>query len=239
MGTPGSGRAGAHHAQARAGHAPRSRESRFKHLELINLRDTLVLLVLVLMGGTVKQQMLTLDQPVEQDTLSRISNLLNDQFRGFSARQIHQATSELSDLGQQVARIVEQVISSVDQQDEAPVYREGLVHLLGEPEFADDGQVRGLVRTLEGPSLAGIVATAAQPLEIGGVQVLIGGEGRWEEFSDLALVLSRVRRGGRGQWPAGCRRSAANDLRSHHRRGALRLPANERSGGRLVRYGYC
>ena len=47
------------------------------------------------------------------------------------------------------------------------------------------------MRTLEGPSLAGIVATAAQPLEIGGVQVLIGGEGRWQEFSDLALVLSR------------------------------------------------
>ena len=57
----------------------------------------------------------------------------------------------------------------------------------GSRNFADDGQVRGLVRTLEGPSLAGIVATAAQPLEIGGVQVLIGGEGRWQEFSDLAL----------------------------------------------------
>jgi heat-inducible transcriptional repressor len=170
---------------------PRSRESRFKHLELINLRDTLVLLVLVLMGGTVKQQMLTLDEPVEQDALSRISNQLNDQFRGFSARQINRATGDLSALGQQVARIVEQVITSVDQQDEAPVYREGLVHLLGEPEFSDDGQVRGLVRTLEGPSLAGIVAAAAQPLEIGGVQVLIGGEGRWHEFSDLALVLSR------------------------------------------------
>ena len=39
--------------------------------------------------------------------------------------------------------------------------------------------------------MAGIVASAAQPLEIGGVQVLIGGEGRWNEFSDLSLVLSR------------------------------------------------
>ena len=67
---------------------PRSRESRFKHLELISLRDTLVLLVLVLKGGTVKQQMLTLDEPVEQEALSRLSNQLNDQFRGFSARQI-------------------------------------------------------------------------------------------------------------------------------------------------------
>jgi heat-inducible transcriptional repressor len=170
---------------------PRAHESRFKHLELINLRDNLVLLVLVLMGGTVKQQMLTLDEPVEQDALSRISNQLNDQFHGFSAQQIATATAGLSVLGRQIARIVEQVIAAVDRQDEAPIYREGLIHLLGEPEFADDGQVRGIVRTLEGPSLAGIVASAAQPLEIGGVQVLIGGEGRWHEFADLALVLSR------------------------------------------------
>ncbi len=34
---------------------PRSHQSRFKHLELISLRDTVVLLVLVLMGGTVKR----------------------------------------------------------------------------------------------------------------------------------------------------------------------------------------
>ena len=120
---------------------PRSRESRFKHLELISLRDTLVLLVLVLMGGTVKQQMLTLDEPVEQEALSRISNQLNDQFHGLQRPADHQATSDLSDLGQQVARIVEQVITSVDHQDESPVYRDGLVHLLGEPEFAEDGQV--------------------------------------------------------------------------------------------------
>ena len=32
---------------------------------------------------------------------------------------------------------------------------------------------------------------AAQPLEVGGVQVLIGGEGRWEELTELSLVLSR------------------------------------------------
>ena len=61
---------------------PRSHESRFKHLELISLRDTLVLLVLVLLGGTVKQQMLTLDEVVEQETLSRLSNEINDRFRG-------------------------------------------------------------------------------------------------------------------------------------------------------------
>ena len=170
---------------------PRSRRSKFKHLELISLRDTVVLMVLVLMGGTVKQQMLTLEEVVEQETLSRLSNQFNEQFRGFTAGQINGQMGVLSDLGRQVARIVSQVIATADGQADDPLYRDGLVHILGEPEFADGGQVREIVQTLEGPSLASMVATAAQPLEIGGVQVLIGGEGRWHEFADLALVLSR------------------------------------------------
>jgi len=44
--------------------APRAPLCRFKHLELISLRDPLVLLILVLQDGTVKQQMLTAAQPI-------------------------------------------------------------------------------------------------------------------------------------------------------------------------------
>ncbi len=170
---------------------PRARQSKFKHLELIGLRDTVVLLVLVLMGGTVKQQMLALDAAVEQDALSRLSGQLNEQFYGLSAGEISRQIAALPDLGRQVTGIVNEVMETIDRQADDLVYRDGLVHILQEPEFSEGGQVRGIVQTLEGPSLAGIVATAAQPLEVGGVQVLIGGEGRWREFSDLVLVLSR------------------------------------------------
>lgn len=170
---------------------PRARQSRLKHLELISLRDTLVLMVLVLMGGTVKQQMLTLDEAVEQETLSRLSNQFNDHYKGLSASEIETRSRQLNALGREVGRIVSQVMLAVDGRTDDPLYRDGLIHILAEPEFAEGGQVRGIVQTLEGPTLANIVATAAGPLEIGGVQVLIGGEGRWQEFADLALVLSR------------------------------------------------
>jgi heat-inducible transcriptional repressor len=48
-----------------------------------------------------------------------------------------------------------------------------------------------MVQMLEGSALVDVVAEAAEPLEIGGVQVLIGGEGRWRELTELSLVLSR------------------------------------------------
>src|SRR5690554_5745018 len=50
--------------------APRPRPNRFKHIELISTQGRLVLMILVLYGGDVKQQMLTLAEPLEQERLS-------------------------------------------------------------------------------------------------------------------------------------------------------------------------
>lgn len=170
---------------------PRSQESRFKHVELISLRDNVILLVLVLLGGTVKQQMLTLDQSVDQESLSRLSNQLNDRFKRLRAGQIASRLNSLSDLGRVIGRIIADTMVGVDRQSDDALYRDGLANILEEPEFLLGPQVREIVQTLEGPTLSAMVSTAAQPLEVGGLQVLIGGEGRYHEFSDLALVLSR------------------------------------------------
>ena len=170
---------------------PRAQQSKFKHLELISLRDTLTLLVLVLEGGMVKQKMLRLDQPVEQGALSQLSNQLNEQFQGLTAAQVATESVELLQPADQIGQLVQQILEMIDNQVAQPVYRDGLTNILSEPEFAAGAQIRQMVQTLEGPSLADIVTTVAQPLEIGSVQVLIGGEGRWEELAELGLVLSR------------------------------------------------
>ena len=173
---------------------PRARESRFKHLEMISLRDTVLLMVLVLLGGTVKQQMLTLNEVVEQEALSRLSNEINDRFRGRRTAEVANGARRLPEssrpIGGLILKVVGQLMAVEDRQGDDALYRDGLLHILEEPEFALGGQAREIVQVIEGPSLNSIVTTAAPP-QIGGVQVLIGGEGRWHEFTDLTLVLSR------------------------------------------------
>ncbi|HIE56701.1 MAG TPA: heat-inducible transcription repressor HrcA, partial [Anaerolineales bacterium] len=51
--------------------------SRLKHLELIATRGRQVLMVLVLEGGEVRQQVLALNEPVPQERLSQVANWLN------------------------------------------------------------------------------------------------------------------------------------------------------------------
>jgi heat-inducible transcriptional repressor len=112
-------------------------------------------------------------------------------FAWLTASQITAEAAALTALGKQVAGIVAQALLTADTQERGHFYREGLVHILGEPEFAESGQVRQMVQVIEGPALVDVVSEVAEPLEVGGVQVLIGGEGRWRELAELSLVLSR------------------------------------------------
>jgi heat-inducible transcriptional repressor len=170
---------------------PRSRASQFKHLELVSLRYTMTLLVLVLQGGTLKQRMLFLEEPAEQEALSALSNLLNDHLSGLPAKDIRARQANLPALGQQVSEVVLEMMEAVDAHAEDAMYREGLAQILAEPEFTQREQVHQAVLALEGPLLLEVITTASGPLEVGGIQVLIGGEGRWEDLRELSLVLSR------------------------------------------------
>ena len=64
----------------------------FKHLELVSIQDSTALLVIVLQGAVVRQQLTVFDQPVSQTELSNISNKLNNIFAGLNNPQIQAKT---------------------------------------------------------------------------------------------------------------------------------------------------
>jgi len=53
---------------------PKPVDGQFKHLELVALQDSLALVVLVLRGAKVKQQLITFDQVISQPKLTAIAN---------------------------------------------------------------------------------------------------------------------------------------------------------------------
>jgi len=170
--------------------APRAPLCRFKHLELISLRDPLVLLILVLQDGTVKQQMLTAAQPIAQEELSRIANELNDLLEGRSRHEIPRAVPPFPALERQVVEHVVDLMGQVDRLSRHEIYRYGLTHVLREPEFAEAERARQVIRMLEQSDLLEIILPQVA-LSRRGVQVIIGGQGRWEELRDYSLILAR------------------------------------------------
>jgi heat-inducible transcriptional repressor len=171
--------------------APQAAESRYKHLQLIATQGQTILLVLVLRGGMVKQQMLTLPEPFSQADLNEASDRLNQLLNGLSVNEIATRIGELPPFEADVANIVMETMRRADAQTAGVVYRDGLTEVLQQPEFAEGEQAQGLVRVMEEHSfLEAVLADALSP-EVGSVRVLIGGEGRWDELQACSLVLTR------------------------------------------------
>lgn len=170
--------------------SPKIDQCRLKHLELIAIRETMAMLIVVLEGGMVYQRMLTLEEPMGQDTLSQIGNRLNDLCTGASMPRVMASRSQVGAVEQQVLDIVVQVMSHVDDQANLRVYRDGLINILRQPEFAEPEVAQKIVRVLEERTVLEQLMAEAIPLDIGGVQVIIGGEGRWDELKSCSLVIS-------------------------------------------------
>lgn len=171
--------------------APQTVNTRFKHLELIELSGRQILMVLVLTGGDVRQQMLTLAEPVPQERLSAVAERISSLCRGKDYETIV-AVGPLTDALEQ--DILQLVISTMRQENllTGEVYRDGLINVLEEPEFAEASSARRALRVLEErPFLEDLLSQTIMNSDIGSVQVLIGGEGTWEELSDCSVVLTR------------------------------------------------
>lgn len=169
--------------------APRSLQSRYKHLELVAIHGIRVLLVLVLQDGTVKQQMLDVEQPMEQHELSRVSNELNERLSGMSVREVRSEQRALSPFAGQIADLVAGLMELTNRSGTSRVYRDGLGQMLREPEFTEGESIRGIVQVLEEQSL--LQQLVDEFVELDGIHVVISGDGRYAELHDTSLVLSR------------------------------------------------
>jgi heat-inducible transcriptional repressor len=171
---------------------PHATSARFKHLELISVNDTLCLMILVLQDSSVHQEMLLLADTIEQEMLSQASNKFNQLLGNRTAREMQESTNpELTGMRDWEGSVFQRVIylmQQVDRHSVSEVYRDGLANVLREPEFVDAEKFRQVVEVLEQRGI--LEAVLAKILNANGVQIIIGGEGPYEEIDDFSLVLS-------------------------------------------------
>ena len=170
---------------------PRPERAIFKHLELISIKDSQVLLVLVLQGGEVRQQMLTLSDIWDQPQLAMTAAEITTLCVSMDAQAIQLQSEHKSDLLQDISRLVAEMMARADEVWTGEIYRDGLTNVLAQPEFAGSEAARPALRLLEERGFLDEVLAYVLSPNINGVQVMIGGEGGWEELRDCSMVLTR------------------------------------------------
>ncbi|HUG35107.1 MAG TPA: heat-inducible transcriptional repressor HrcA [Anaerolineales bacterium] len=172
--------------------APHADQSRYKHVELISTQGRQVLMVLVLVGGEVSQQILTLAEPVTQERLSQTAARLNALLAGLAVDALAALSTRADPLDQDILTLILQDMRRASSTSSGEMFTDGLTNMLSEPEFAESDDARRALKLFEERStLQDLLARTTTNTNIGGLQVLIGGEGEWDELRQCSMVIAR------------------------------------------------
>ena len=161
----------------------------FKHLELVALRDSLALVVLVLHGARVKQQLITFDQVIFQLELMAMANKLNTAYANLTRPQILAKAIELSPTEQEITDCLLKIMLAEDEQEYEEPYLNGLHFTLNQPEFAHSHRILALLELIEHRTLLRSIIPGK--LHSHQVQVAIGKENKAEVIRNYSVVVSQ------------------------------------------------
>ena len=161
-----------------------------KHVEAVPISDRRALLVAVLEGGGVRQQLVELREGATTEQLRRISARLTADLAA------QDATAVRTEMGSARGAVEQQLVAALAkllEQDEVAqrtdIYYDGIQNILAQPEFSESGSVRDMLRLLEDHTrLADILP---QGLARDEVHVAIGSEHRLEPLRGFSMVFGR------------------------------------------------
>ena len=168
---------------------PAAKRTTVRHVEAVPVHERRVLLVAVLEGGQVRQQLLEVSAPVSPDHLRMLSSRFTEAVAGANAERVRQLAAREDGADADIARALARLLEEHDAWHAHDVYVDGFQNILAKPEFAETERGREMLRLFEDHTrLAEIL-----PLELGAgdVVVSIGREHRLEPLRDCSFIVGR------------------------------------------------
>ena len=168
---------------------PKRADCELRHMELVSIQDSLVLLLVVLRGALIKQQLFNLENPLSQAELTAISAKMNAAYVGSNASQIQLKELNLNSVEHLIQQNLVKIMQTADEQSGGQSYLEGLHFLMNQPEFAHNQRILAVMELLEQRAMLGTILPSIQ--EGPQVKVVIGSENQAEVAQDCSLVVCR------------------------------------------------
>jgi heat-inducible transcriptional repressor len=167
---------------------PKSKESKFRHVELVSVHDYMAMLVLILSNAVLRRQTINFDEQISPEKLSEIAARLNRYYVGQTRNQIDNNKLELTASEKKIVGVLVDIMASEDAIENDNSYMEGLRLMLAQPEFLQRERMLGVLELMEVKGWLRHIIDWQITEE--GVKVIIGEENREVALHDLSLVVS-------------------------------------------------
>jgi len=177
--------------------APKRKQTVFKHLHFIKLKESRLLAVLVTRHGIIQNKIIEIDGPIADEELNKIHNYLNETLHNLTLEQVR--VKILKEMKKEKVRydkvfsrainLGEKALSITD--DPADLIIEGESNLVDQPEFSDMKKLKNILKALEMKTM--IVEMLERTLSAEGIQIFVGAETIHPELTDVSIITSRYK----------------------------------------------
>lgn len=190
--------------------APHGTASKLKFVQLSRPDDRQILAVIVAEGNIIRNRLIDVTEPVDDETLLELNMLLNTQLAGLCLEDINlgliSAVRERAGEHEQLIRdVIDAIAAALGGDDGFEIYTSGAHNILRYPELADRDLASGIIGAFEEKQeLRPLVEEIEQSLGDSGpdsspgtgVQVYIGSESPVASMKDCSVVSTTYDLGG-------------------------------------------
>lgn len=176
--------------------APQIHRNKLKFIQLSRVDANQLLAVIVIEGNVIKNNILHVEEPLDDETLLKLNILLNTHLNGLSLEEIN--LSMITAMKQQagihstiVGNVIDAVADAIKADEDLEIYTSGTNNIFKYPELADHQKASELINTFEEKQLLNnlVVETLADENNTG-IQVYIGDETPVQTMKDCSVVTA-------------------------------------------------
>jgi heat-inducible transcriptional repressor len=176
--------------------APQVKGNKLKFIQLSRVDTSQILTTIVVEGNVIKNRIITVSNPLDDETILKLNLLLNTNLSGLAIGEINLAL--ISNLKQQagiyadvVADILDAIADSITGDDDIEIYTSGANNIFKYPELSDNQKASELITTFEEKKpLTELVNDTLTSNGETGIQVYIGQETPVKSMKDCSVVTA-------------------------------------------------
>ena len=170
--------------------------NKLKFIQLSQVDDHQLIVVIVMEGNIVKNQIVTLDEPLSNEALLKLNMLLNTSLNGTSLEQINLGV--IARLKEQagihsgvMSSVLDAVANVIQLDDDMEIYTSGATNIFKYPELSDKQSAQEIISAFEEKQqLSELVTQTLAQDENTGIQVYIGDETPVQTMRDCSVVTA-------------------------------------------------